>query len=1180
MKVLIIEDDNGLAELIKEKVEAAGYKSASVQTAGEAIKWLAENTPHLMILDYSLPDMNSNEFIGALQNREQAIPPFIVSTGQGDEHIAVEMMKLGAKEYLIKNRHFLEILPEVIKKVSKEIEIEFKLKQAEEMLRLSNLRNIAMISNISDVIGIIGADGLMKYKSPNIEKWFGWQPQDLIGTDGWPTVHPDDLERIQKEFFLLLEKDNSVKTVEYRYKCKNGSYKPIELTATNLVNDQVIGGVLLNYHDITKRKHGEEALKESEERFKALHNASFGGIAIHDKGLILECNLGLSEMSGYSVDELIGMDGLLLIAEEAREIVMSNILSSDEKPYEVIGQRKNGEKYPLRLESRMIPYKGKQVRVVEFRDITDLKQAEIALIEKSNILKKTLHLSYDLINTKPGDINFGEITDNIREISGAKYAVCNIFEENGLDFTTVALSGIKDKFLNASSFLGFEIINKKWKHDAARANKIKGNIITKFDSLHELTGTVISNEVSSLIEKTFDLGNTYVVKINKEDKTIGDFTLLFSSENEIQNIELVELFANQIGLLMERKQAEEKLRESELKYRTLVETMSDGIYRSTRDGKFIEVNPAMVRILGYDSIEELLAIDIKSELYFAEEERESADMEQKMEEMAVFRLRKKDGSEIWVEDHGRYVRDDAGNILYHEGALRDISERRRAEDQIRKLSTAVEQSPATVVITDLNGDIEYVNSKFTSTTGYSFDEVISKNPRILKSDETSSEEYKELWETICSGKEWRGEFHNKKKNGELYWEFASISPIRNDKGITTHFLAVKEDISERKRAEGLLRESEERYKLITQNTLDIIFMLDKTGKQLFFNESVEKILGYKQEELVGKSFTRFVPISELPKYLLQLKNVFLKKEIHNFISKIYHKNGDVIDVEINGRLVKHDEKLVALGTIKDISERIKAEIILKEKNEELSTINAEKDKFFTIIAHDLKSPFNSIIGFSDLLIEQIHNKDYRGIEESAEIIQQSSNRAMDLLMNLMEWSQSQTGRIEFTPKTLEVVSLINEIALLFDDIAGQKSITIKRSLPPNALVVADKAMISTVLRNLISNAIKFSYPDGEIVISAKEIKNELTVSVTDNGVGISKASINELFRIDKNHSTQGTLNEKGTGLGLLLCKEFVEKHGGKIWIESEEGIGSTFYFTLPYNAELEEKNIVGNVVQE
>nr|MDA3905733.1 PAS domain S-box protein [Bacteroidales bacterium] len=426
-----------------------------------------------------------------------------------------------------------------------------------------------------------------------------------------------------------------------------------------------------------------------------------------------------------------------------------------------------------------------------------------------------------------------------------------------------------------------------------------------------------------------------------------------------------------------------------------------------------------------------------------------------------------------------------------------------------------------------------------------------------------SEEYKELWETICSGKEWRGEFHNKKKNGELYWEFASISPIRNDKGITTHFLAVKEDISERKRAEGLLRESEERYKLITQNTLDIVFMLDKTGKQLFFNESVEKILGYKQEELVGKSFTRFVPKSEMTKYLLQLKNVFLKQEIRNFTSKIYHKNGDLIDVEINGRLVKHNEKLVALGTIRDISERRKTEIIIKKKNEELLTINAEKNKFFSIIAHDLKSPFNSILGFSDLLIEQINNNDHDGIAKFAEIIQQSSNRAMDLLLNLMEWSQSQTERMEFNLEHFELVELIKDAELLLTGALEQKSISLSKNVPSNAPVFADKKMISTVLRNLISNAIKFTHTGGKITISVEEKQHELLVSVSDTGVGISKEDSEKLFKIDETYSTPGTNKEKGTGLGLILCKEFVEKHGGKIWVESEVGKGSTFYFTIP-----------------
>jgi len=235
---------------------------------------------------------------------------------------------------------------------------------------------------------------------------------------------------------------------------------------------------------------------------------------------------------------------------------------------------------------------------------------------------------------------------------------------------------------------------------------------------------------------------------------------------------------------------------------------------------------------------------------------------------------------------------------------------------------------------------------------------------------------------------------------------------------------------------------------------------------------------------------------------------------------------------------------------------------IKSQNEQLQKLNAEKDKFFSIIAHDLKSPFNSIVGFSDLLVEQISKKDYAGIDSYARIIQQSSERALDLLTNLMEWARSQTGRMEFKPEYFELVTLLNEITHLFVDIARHKSITINRTLPPNAPVFADKAMISTVLRNLISNAIKFTTPGGKITISVKDKSDGLTVSVQDSGVGIPKTSINKLFRIDENYSTPGTNNEKGTGLGLILCMEFIEKHGGRIWVESEEEKGSIFYFTL------------------
>jgi signal transduction histidine kinase len=236
---------------------------------------------------------------------------------------------------------------------------------------------------------------------------------------------------------------------------------------------------------------------------------------------------------------------------------------------------------------------------------------------------------------------------------------------------------------------------------------------------------------------------------------------------------------------------------------------------------------------------------------------------------------------------------------------------------------------------------------------------------------------------------------------------------------------------------------------------------------------------------------------------------------------------------------------------------------LKQQTHELQELNATKDKFFSIIAHDLKSPFNAVMGFSEILIEQVRDKEYDGIEKYANIILDSSQRALDLLMNLMDWARSQTGKMEFVPEHFEMVSFISDITPLFYDIALQKSIIIKKDLPPKATVYADQAMIHTVFRNLISNAIKFTEPGGEITISAIEKTGELTVTVRDSGIGISKANIEKLFRPDETYSTPGTNNEKGTGLGLILCKEFIQKHGGKIWVESAPGEGSTFIFTIP-----------------
>jgi signal transduction histidine kinase/ligand-binding sensor domain-containing protein len=233
------------------------------------------------------------------------------------------------------------------------------------------------------------------------------------------------------------------------------------------------------------------------------------------------------------------------------------------------------------------------------------------------------------------------------------------------------------------------------------------------------------------------------------------------------------------------------------------------------------------------------------------------------------------------------------------------------------------------------------------------------------------------------------------------------------------------------------------------------------------------------------------------------------------------------------------------------------------KTAELSELNASKDKFFSIIAHDLKNPFNAIIGISELLKEEIESGDPAGIEEHAALINNSAVQTSRLLENLLEWANSQTGKILFNPAPIKLSELLNEELSILNDMAARKNIELKSSIADNLTIMADKNMIKTVLRNLISNAIKFTHNNGKVEVQAILDNNQVEVAVSDSGIGMTKETMAKLFRIDANLSTRGTENEKGTGLGLFLCKEFIQKHGGKIWVESEPGKGSIFKFMLP-----------------
>lgn len=231
-------------------------------------------------------------------------------------------------------------------------------------------------------------------------------------------------------------------------------------------------------------------------------------------------------------------------------------------------------------------------------------------------------------------------------------------------------------------------------------------------------------------------------------------------------------------------------------------------------------------------------------------------------------------------------------------------------------------------------------------------------------------------------------------------------------------------------------------------------------------------------------------------------------------------------------------------------------------NTELERLNRTKDKFFSIIAHDLRNPFNAIIGFSELLRADFNDMDDNQKINLLELINLSSQTAYNLLENLLQWARTQTDNISYNPVRFDLVDSAKTVVDLHCGFARKKGLKIKNQIDARTLVYADENMVSTVLRNLVSNAIKFSNPNGEIVISSNRRSGMVEINVTDSGIGMDRESLSKLFRIDTYYSTSGTMGESGTGLGLIICKEFVEKNSGRIRASSSEGVGTTVTFTL------------------
>ena len=347
---------------------------------------------------------------------------------------------------------------------------------------------------------------------------------------------------------------------------------------------------------------------------------------------------------------------------------------------------------------------------------------------------------------------------------------------------------------------------------------------------------------------------------------------------------------------------------------------------------------------------------------------------------------------------------------------------------------------------------------------------------------------------------------------------------------------------------------------------EIVFEIDTDLNVLFLNKSCEKVLGYDRDEFLNKPIPieKIIVPDDIPRLKKDIKKLFEGILISGNAYRVINKNDEEITLEIYNSLIKKNGGIIGIRSIAiDITEKENNHIRLTTQEKHYRELNATKDKFFSIIAHDLKNPFNDLMGFTQLLALNIDKYDKNKITQFIKIIHQSSKLAYNLLENLLDWSSSQTGTLKFNPEKILINDLVTENIDLLESTAKNKNIKIYPELSSEIFVVADKNMVRTIIRNLISNSIKYTNQGGFIKIKNSYKKDLCEISVSDNGIGISKENIDRIFKIDESHSTPGTEKETGTGLGLLLCKEFVTKNHGELRVKSEPNKGSTFSFTLP-----------------
>ena len=622
-----------------------------------------------------------------------------------------------------------------------------------------------------------------------------------------------------------------------------------------------------------------------------------------------------------------------------------------------------------------------------------------------------------------------------------------------------------------------------------------------------------------------------------------------------------------ISDITEHLKSEEALKKSEILLKSSIESQKDTLIVSIDQ----QYNYLYFNKVYKDSMKSVYNVDVEVGMNIlnciaSEEDRKTAkeNYARALAGESHTDLRKYGDAQFnYYESYFNPIHDEYNQIIGATRLSRNVTERRAAEEALRiseeKYRLLADSSPEMIYLIDRTGFIIYINSIAAKILNQNVENVIGKHLNEIFPAHLANSHWENISKVFETGQKIQKEIEEPFSTGKI-WIEVRLVPLIDINGDVIAVLGLSNDITFRKMAEEKLRKSENNARALLDAIPDLMFRINRHG--IFMDiKAARDELAYQEGSIIGLNIREIMPSEFANTVEHEMSLALQMPELRIFEYNLEIPQKGICEFEARMVACGNDE---VVTVVRDITERKKTELEIQLKNIELQKLNVEKDKYLSVIAHDLRTPFNGFLGLTEILANELPQLTMEEIQNFSLMLNKSAVHLYSLLGNLLEWSKLQRGSTVFRPSNYILHEKIAESLKLISESAIKKDIKINLDIPKDLIVFADLDMLQSIIRNLAGNSIKFTPTGGTVHVSARSnSENMVEISIKDSGIGMSNYIVDNLFRLDVNTGRIGTSDEPSTGLGLIICKDLIEKHHGRLFVESEEGKGTTFWFILP-----------------